>query len=309
MKNCDIVKEGALLKTPVALLIFNRPETTKKVFEAIRAARPSKLLVVADGPRFEMVGEKERCEAVRKIIETIDWDCELLKNYSDVNMGCRARVSSGLDWVFENVEEAIILEDDCLPDQSFFFYCRELLNFYKNDQRVMHIAGTNVQFGKNRVEYDYYFTRKYFHVWGWATWRRAWKHYDVEMKDLPLLKKSPKLDLAFSNKKELKGRLDQFDLVRKGEIDTWDYQWGYSCILRDGWAIIPNVNMVSNVGFGEDATHTHVESDLFANMKRYEMHFPMKHPDYFLQNKSADNFTYKCRHSIITRLFLRLRNA
>lgn len=297
------------LKTPVAFIIFNRPATTKKVFEAIRAARPSKLLIIADGPRSGKPGEKERCEAVRKIIETIDWDCEVLKNYSDVNMGCRLRVSSGLNWVFDMVEEAIILEDDCLPDQSFFLYCRELLNFYKNDHRVMHIAGTNVQFGENRVDYDYYFTKKYFHVWGWATWRRAWKHYDVEMRELSLLKKSPKIRLAFTNKKELKGRLDQFDLVRKGEIDTWDYQWGYSCILSEAWAIIPNVNMVSNIGFGEDATHTRTEKDLFANMKRYEMDFPIKHPDKFFQNKNADNFTYKCRHSRIARLFLKLRNA
>jgi len=147
------------LTTPVAFLIFNRPDTTEKVFAEIAKAKPPKLLVVADGPRAAKPGEIEKCEAVRSIVERVDWDCEVLKNYSDVNMGCRTRVSSGLDWVFENVEEAIILEDDCLPNQSFFKYCQELLQYYRHNEKIFSISGSNWQFGGRIYDKSYYFSK------------------------------------------------------------------------------------------------------------------------------------------------------
>ncbi|MEW6491011.1 MAG: glycosyltransferase family 2 protein, partial [Cyanobacteriota bacterium] len=164
------------MKTPVVFIIFNRPDTTQKVFEAIRQAHPPLLFVIADGPRPNKPGEDQKCAATRAIIDQVDWDCEVLTNYSEINLGCERRVSSGLNWVFDTVEEAIILEDDCLPHPTFFSFCEELLDYYRNDQRVMVITGQNVQFGRKRTDYTYYFSR-YNHCWGWASWRRAWRSY------------------------------------------------------------------------------------------------------------------------------------
>ena len=161
------------LKTPVAFIIFNRPSLTQIVFNTIRQAKPKQLFVIADGARFPE--EKEKCQQARDIIRQVDWDCEVLANYSDVNLGCGKRISSGISWVFEHVEAAIILEDDCLPHLSFFRYCENLLDYYRDDERVMAIGGDNFQDGNKKTPYSYYFS-KYPHVWGWATWRRAWKH-------------------------------------------------------------------------------------------------------------------------------------
>src|SRR4028118_433764 len=172
------------MKTPVVLIIFNRPAQTEKVFEVIRQAKPPKLLVIADGSRAERPGEAEKCAAARAVIDRVDWDCEVFKNYSDVNLGCDPRISSGLNWVFETVEEAIILEDDCVPHPTFFRYCEELLERYRHDARVMNISGQNVLFGRHRTEYSYYFSR-YTLCWGWASWRRAWQYFDVDVKLWP----------------------------------------------------------------------------------------------------------------------------
>ena len=162
------------LSTPVAFIIFNRPDTTEIVFETIRQAKPSKLLVVADGPRTDRSGEVEKCTATRAVIERVDWECEVITNYSDVNLGCKRRVSGGIDWIFSQVEEAIILEDDCLPAPSFFQFCQTMLERYRYDDRISMIGGSNYQQENSRTSDSYFFT-KYAHIWGWATWRRAWK--------------------------------------------------------------------------------------------------------------------------------------
>ena len=177
------------LKTPVAFIIFKRPEETQRVFAEIRKVKPPKLLVVADGPRPDKPGEDRQCAAARAIIEQVDWECEVLQNYADRNLGCRLRVSSGLDWVFDTVEEAIIIEDDCLPHPTFFRFAEELLERYRDDSRIMSISGQNVQFGRKRTDYSYYFSR-YNHCWSWASWRRAWQYYDVEMKIWPKIRDS-----------------------------------------------------------------------------------------------------------------------
>jgi hypothetical protein len=142
------------LKTPVALIIFKRPDTTERVFETIRQAKPPKLLVVADGPRTDQPGEAEKCAATRAIIDRVDWDCEVLKNYSDSNLGCGLRPATGISWVFEQVEEAIVLEDDCVPHPTFFRFCEELLEYYRHDERIMSISGINPYFGRRRAEYS-----------------------------------------------------------------------------------------------------------------------------------------------------------
>jgi len=235
------------LQTPVAFIIFNRPDTTAMVFEEIRRARPPKLLVVADGPRSGCLGETEKCDLARAIIEQVDWPCEVLKNYSNTNLGCGGRVSSGLDWVFQTVEEAIILEDDCLPHQDFFYFCEELLKRYRYDDDVMSIGGTNFLKGIRRGESSYYFS-SHFHVWGWASWRRAWIKYDYEAKNMTKEKLSVIVDRRFISSGEKRFYKNMFNDMKKGEVDTWDYQWLFTHLFNDGLTIIPNVNLVINIG-------------------------------------------------------------
>lgn len=279
------------LTTPVAFLVFNRPDTTQQVFEAIRRARPPKLLVVADGPRVDRPEEEEKCQAVRAIIDTVDWPCEILKNYSDVNLGCKMRVSSGLDWVFEQVEEAIVLEDDCLPDPTFFRFCEELLEKYRHDERIFMICGANFQFSQKRTNASYYFTR-YNHIWGWASWRRAWKHYDRDIKLWPTINAEEWLKSVIPNQRECRFWSDIFQTVYEGKIDTWDYQVNFASYINNMVSIIPSANMISNIGFGSDATHTQGVTP-YANMLVSPMPFPLTHPELFLTHYKADNFTVK----------------
>lgn len=272
-------------ETPVAFLIFNRPDTTERVFREIARVRPGKLLVVADGARPDKAGEAEKCAAARAIIERVDWDCEVLKNYSDVNLGCRRRVSSGLDWVFDMVEEAVILEDDCLPSQSFFPFCEELLARYRHDDRIMQISGSN--YLEKGTDESYFFS-KYGPIWGWASWRRAWKLYDVGMKLWPKIKKNRlHYDFCF-NENEIAVREALFDSVYNGDIDTWDYQWVFSRFANNGLSITPQKNLITNIGFGEDATHTKSKSDARGLLKRNELVFPLTHPEAIIKNYELD---------------------
>lgn len=276
--------------TPVVFLIFRRPDLTAQVFEQIRAAKPSKLLVVADGPRN--AEEAHLCQQARKVTEQIDWDCEVLRNYSDVNLGCRDRISSGLTWAFEQVEEAIILEDDCLPHPSFFFYCDTLLNHYRQDERVMVISGNNFQDGQQRTPYSYYFS-KYNHCWGWATWRRAWKYWEFnpekwkEFRDAGLMK-----FICDTSYEENYWTAIFNTLFLEGKPNTWDYAWTFACWSQGGLTALPHVNLVSNIGFGDAATHTQGKTK-FANIATEDMG-QIYHPPFIIRHKEADmyNFDY-----------------
>ncbi len=283
------------VKTPVAFLVFNRPDTTIRVFEEIRRARSPKLLVVADGPRADRPGEADKCKAVRAIIETVDWPCEVLKNYSDGNLGCKVRVSSGLDWVFEQVPEAIILEDDCLPHPTFFRFCEELLERYRDDERIGIISGDNFQFGKRRTQNSYYFSR-YAHIWGWASWRRTWQKYDVEMKQWPTVRSAEWLSDIFQDRKLVKYWRNIVEAVFNNKIDTWDCQVNFACWINSTLNIMPNNNLVSNIGFGIDATHTTGRSQ-FSEMPAMEMQFPLVHPTMIIRDALADGKTEKGQFS------------
>ena len=294
---------GWEFRTPVAMLIFNRPETTARVFERVREARPPKLLVVADGPRADRPGEAGRCREARAVVEAVDWPCELMTDYSEANLGCGERISSGLDWIFESVAEAIMLEDDCVPDPSFFRFCEELLDRYRGEERVMHISGDNFQSvgraggavgslrrlaGRGRSP-SYYFSR-YPHVWGWACWRRAWIQYDFEMTrwrdgDDSVLER-------FADPAEREFWRRTWDQVARGDIDTWDYQWAQACLRRDGLAAMPRANLVSNIGFGEGAHHTSGAENPLANLGTEGMRFPLVHPNNSLgRDEAADAHT------------------
>lgn len=279
------------MKTPVAFIIFNRPETTRRVFTEIARQQPRKLLVVADGPRVGRSGEAERCAETRAVVERVDWECEVLTNFSDANLGCRKRVSSGVDWVFEQVPEAIILEDDCLPHPSFFQFCEELLGRYRDDERIGMIGGTNFQFGRRRGEASYYFSR-YTHIWGWASWRRAWNNYSVDTEIWPAFRDEQWLSSAFPNAEERKYWAKVFEAVHQGRIDTWDYQWNLACLAAGMVSVVPEKNLISNIGFGANATHTHGAS-IYAEMQVAPLQFPLRHPAIIRPDPFADAFTAK----------------
>jgi hypothetical protein len=280
------------LVTPVAFIIFNRPDATERVFAEIANAKPTKLLVVGDGARTSQHGEAERVAATRAIVQRVDWDCEVLTNFSDSNLGCRARVSSGIDWVFENVEEAIILEDDCLPDQTFFRFCQEMLQHYRHDQRVGTISGDNFQFGRRYGNESYYFS-KFVHLWGWASWRDRWAgSYDVDMTQWPRLRDEGRLVDIVGNKREAAYWGIIFDRVYRGEIDTWDYQWVFANWLEGRVSIHPSVNLISNIGFGREASHT-TGSSALSNLPVTPIRFPLSHPLGMFKSIQADRIVEK----------------
>ncbi|WP_218079624.1 hypothetical protein [Anthocerotibacter panamensis] len=295
------------LKTPIIFLIFNRPDTTAQVFEEIAKSKPSTLLVIADGPRAGYAGEEERCAITRSIIDKVNWSCTVFKNYSNINLGCKGRVSSGLNWAFEKVDEAIILEDDCLPDQSFFEFCEELLNKYRYDKRIMSISGNNFQFGRSVTTDSYYFSH-YPHIWGWATWKRAWQLYDLDMKHWPKVQEYLLKGMVL-NSAAKKSWLRIFNATYNGKIDTWDYQWVYSSWLQNGLSILPSTTLVTNLGFGKGATHTTTITP-FANMQTKPMDFPLRHPEYFLRNTKADEWFQNTHLSpnIATRIWKKINS-
>lgn len=275
------------LTTPVALLVFNRPKETSRVFAAIREARPRQLLIIADGPRPNRPGESNLCSRVRQIVDQVDWPCTVYRNYSDVNLGCKRRVASGLDWVFAQVDEAIILEDDCLPDNSFFRFCQELLEYYRHDHRIGMISGDNFQFGRQHNNDSYYFSG-YFHVWGWATWRDRWVgSFDVAMKQWPAVKDEPWLAMMLNNDSEMSAWKNSFEKAYCGRIDTWDYQWVFANWLKGRLCILPVVNLITNIGFNLRATHTKTDTKL-AKIDRFKMFFPLEHPVEVSRNPKAD---------------------
>lgn len=293
-------------KSPILLLTFNRLETTKKVFAAIREVKPTKLYFASDGPRESRANEIEEVKKVRNfLLNSVDWDCEIKTLFQDKNLGCGKAVSTALNWFFESEEMGIILEDDCLPSISFFRFCDELLEKYLDDERIMHISGDNFQDGMIRGNATYYFS-KISHVWGWATWRRAWKFYDFEMQSLNnFIEKKIGYNI-WKNKRIVNYWIKQFKKVADNKIDTWDYQWNYCLLVNNGLSILPNFNLVENIGFHPEATHT--KEIGFKNL-RNEISFPLKHPNFFVPDMKADSYTFKkhFKQKILTKLFIKLK--
>lgn len=276
---------------PVLFMIFNRPETTIKVFDAIKAEKPKKLFIAADGPRMNKPGESEKCDQVRKIATAVDWDCEVKTLFRDVNLGCGRAPAEAITWFFENVEEGIILEDDCLPSHDFFQYCAALLERYRHDSRIMEIGGNNLldpEFNKNN--YSYYFSNHNM-IWGWATWRRAWKLYDFEMKLYKKVFHTQYLESCFRSDYELDYFKFLFDKTvdNIGEITWWDYQWEFVRRLNSGLVIVPSKNLVVNLGLGSNATHTTDPHGTGFNLKFESLDFPLTHPEFILADAIKDD--------------------
>lgn len=254
--------ENSDFKTPVLLIAFNRPETTARVFDIIRKVRPRELFFALDGSRDNRPDDKERIAQTQALIKQIDWPSEVQTLFQEKNLGSGLGPVTAINWFFETVSEGIILEDDCIPDPSFFYFCQELLDYYRDSEKVMHISGDNFQNGKKRGDASYYFS-KYTHNWGWATWRRAWKHNDFEM------------------------------LPPEARRHIWDKQWLKSVERQGGLAILPNVNLVTNIGSGEGATHTSQEANPYLHLLSQSMTFPLVHPKTIHRDVWADLYTYR----------------
>ena len=277
------------MNTAILFVVFNRPDTTARVFEAIRSARPTRLYVAADGPR-QIDGEPARCNEARRIATAVDWPCDVRTLFREKNLGCGLAVSSAIDWFFEHEEEGIILEDDCLPSQSFFRFCSELLERYRSTDCVKCVSGTNF-ISAEYVPSHSYLVSRYPLIWGWATWRRAWQQYDRRMEAWTAWRASGEFsrfadDQAF---RDFWSRL--FDRALNGEIDTWDYQWTFSCWLHGGLTLQPARNLISNIGFGAGATHTLELESALSRVPAEELAFPLMHPEQILRDEAADAIT------------------
>jgi len=297
------------LNTAVLFLIFNRPDTTKQVFQQIRKARPPRLYVAADGPRKNNPTDFEKCTKAREIATNVDWECEVRTLFQENNIGCGPGPVTGISWFFKNEEYGIILEDDCNPSLSFFPFCEELLDKYKCDNRIFHINGNN--FGAN--EEKFYTSNYSYHfgtmpqAWGWASWRRAWRNFDWEISNLDEVQSNEYLSKVFSNNKHFKRQLQRWKLVERGRIDTWDFQWQFSVISNHGLTIVPKLNLISNIGFGEDATHTHSTNSDKSSISAKEISFPITHPITVIPDEKLDRW-FQERMLGPTSIYKRVKN-
>lgn len=276
-----------MFEHPILFLGFNRPRQSERVFEAIRQLQPRKLYIALDGPRIGVANEDKKCNEVKDIVSSIEWNCQIRRLYRNENLGCKIAVSSAIDWFFSQEEEGIILEDDCLPFRDFFFFCSEMLNRYRFDSRIMQISGSNIHQGWNRdSDYSYHFGF-YGSIWGWATWRRAWSLYDVDAQIYPEIYRKKKLKDVLIKDFDILMRYNVMDRVLSENEDTWDYQWTFAKIVNSGLSITPNSNLVSNIGFDASATRTS-KSNSMAELTIQELKKPLKHPPYVIPDRVSD---------------------
>jgi hypothetical protein len=247
----EVIQIDSGYEIPILLVIFNRPDLTLKIINRLREIRPRKIFIAADGPRNQF--EVELIEKTRKTIQYIDWECKIETNFQLSNLGCGRAVSTAISWFFEHNEFGVILEDDCLPDPSFFKFCSALLIKYLFDSEIMMIGGNNFLNNSLHINSTYFFSQ-YPHIWGWATWRRAWALYEFEIQDLDIFG-NVILPKAYKTNRQRRYLFNHLKLVRDGEIDTWDYQWTYAILKNKGLSITPSSNLVINLGFTNQATH------------------------------------------------------
>lgn len=246
-----------MLETPVLFIIFNRPDTQRQVLERIREVQPKQLFIVADGPRANKPEDVEKCKQARAIIdELVDWNCELFKNYSETNQGCRDRISTGISWFFEHVEEGIILEDDCLPSLGFFPFCESLLSNYREDDSISQISGFNTEGVSNYIINDYFYSALGT-IWGWATWKRAWNKMSISNDFLFQIKNEKIIESFFKGDEALiRHRYNILNKLLNREIDSWVYYWTFTKMKYFKYAVVPKFNLTKNIGFSIEATHT-----------------------------------------------------
>lgn len=299
------IEMGGVLNTAVLFLVFNRPDVTSRCFAAIRAARPTRLYVAADGPRAGKENEVELCERTRSIATGVDWPCEVKTLFRSENLGCARAVSGAIDWFFSAEPEGIIMEDDCLASPDWFRFAEEMLNRYREDTRVMCISANHFH-GESHVPECSYFFSRYNHCWGWASWRRAWVMYDSEMDAWPSLRDTRWLRaIGYGSRSFAAYWTLIFDCVRAGKINSWAYRWTFSCWAQNGLTVLPGRNLVRNIGFGEEATHTGAGNRLEDLMALESMDFPVRHPLRVLPDWEADSWTDRNVYGIDGFLFFR----
>lgn len=273
---------------PVALFVFNRPDLTARVFEVIRQAKPPVLLVSADGPRPDRPDDARLTRETREIVQDVDWPCEVHWNLREVNLGCGPAMSQGIDWVFDIVDRAILLEDDCIPDPTFFPFCAELLERYQDDSRVLQIAGSNLDAPAAAFAGDSYSFASFPLVWGWATWRRAWAHYDFQMSSWPAFRDNGMLAGLHGGRRRRAQLRREWNHIHAGN-GTWDHQWQYTVMSQHGLSIYPATNLVSNLGFRADATQT-TGAGSMAEIPARAIESPLVHPQLVAHNPRLERF-------------------
>lgn len=281
---------------PIALFVFNRPEMTRQIFNSVAKMRPRRLFLIADGPRRDRPGEAELCAEVRRIVSAVDWPCEVERNLSAANLGCGARMSSGIDWVFKSVDAAILLEDDCLPSPDFFAFCGAMLERYRHNTRIGTITGSNLMTPYMHFPDSYHFSR-YPCIWGWATWRRSWALYDFAMTKLAAAQEARIVESFLGDDRVARFWYDAFDGVKDGKVDTWDYQLCFASFSNSWLNIVPSANLISNIGFGPNATHTTSPSAL-ANVPRGCLAAPFKGPDFIVPCQDFDRLLERHAYGI-----------
>jgi hypothetical protein len=279
------------LQTPVLFCLFNRPDLARRVFASIAAMQPRHLLISCDGPRSGYPSDQNLVARSRAIVDAVDWPCDVETFFPDTNQGCRRQMSAAITWAFEQHEKIIILEDDCLPDPTFFSYCQQLLDRYASNRQVMMISGDNFQERlRSRSGPDYYFSG-YTHIWGWASWRRAWKQFDLSMASWSHGTGRPVLENYCCHEAEQMYWASIFDRQKRGEIDTWDYSWQWSVWQQRGLVVLPERNLVTNIGFRADGTHTTDDGHWLAE-KPAESMPSLVHPQVIQRNRQADARTW-----------------
>jgi hypothetical protein len=276
-------------ETAVMMIVFNRPDQTRQVFERIRAARPKRLYIAADGPRANRPDDLESTKETRKIAQEVDWPCEVKTLFRDQNLGCKTAIKTGLDWFFSQEEEGIVLEDDCIPEPSFFQFAAEMLDRYRHDDRIATIAGTNYLLESQKFDASYYYS-KYLFVWGWASWRRVWQEYDFEIKTWPKFRDEGRLHRVFPNKRSLKYWTWIFDRTHDETLNAYDYQFFYSQMINNRMSVVPARNLVCNIGWGSGSTNTALKNPEMG-MATFPMEFPLRHPTFMAPDEQADQFT------------------
>ena len=277
-----------LFNTPIIFFSFNRPLETQAVFAQIALLKPTKLFLVADGPRSAHPSDLILCNQVRDIISEVTWQCHVSQLFFDTNQGCRQAILQGLNWVFEQETTAIILEDDCVPDPSFFLFCQELLDYYQDNPRIMSIGGYRYLPDEIQNPESYCFS-KYTQSWGWATWKRAWNLMDAELMTWDDVSQSTWLSSYLANPQYITYWKYIFNQMQK-RMNTWDYAWAYSCWRNNGLTIHPKVNLISPIGFGNNATHNTDTSHPSAFRNAIAMPFPLNHPNEISLHEAVENW-------------------
>jgi hypothetical protein len=295
-----------VLDVPVILFVFNRPKLTERLLEIVRQARPNHLLVVSDGPRPGRLEDQDLCDAVRRLINDVDWACEVKTFFRKENAGCDVSIVEGLDWAFSFVDEAIILEDDCLPDSSFFAFCAELLVKYRDAPEVAMISGFS-GIGEEVVSTASYYFGFIGSSWGWATWKDRWQKFDRNMKDWPIRRETGLRQFLRRSwdQKYYSARFDE--CYSHGASSPWDYRWFYSRLYFGGLAAIPRVNLVANIGFGDDATHT-IHDEPYPLPARGHLEWPLTSPRVVARDEYLDELALnRLRYPFFRHVGLKLK--